>query len=98
MKYEWEEKDIKCGRFVCRSEPANGFNPETAANTTYKIGYIGSSSDGFYLISMTDGMIGERHTKQELVRNLNETKMNPMSHKHLMQVLDFLRDLEDRWD
>ena len=98
MKYQWEEKDVVCGRFVCKNLPANkdSFEPDGwTAKWTFKVCYMGSSSREVCLVAMTDGMMGYTKTKEEMAAFLTENDMVPMPHKWLLQTMDYLRGCYD---
>jgi len=100
MKYTWEEKDIICGRYVCKHpshQAREHFEPcGNATKWTYKIGFcpkLETDSEGQYcLIAMTDGMVIHYGTKQKMVDKLNRDEMIPMPHKWLVKVINELRD------
>lgn len=98
MKYQWEEEDIICGRFVCKHpsyQKQENFSPTgNAMKWTYKIGFA-HFEDGPYkvLIAMTDGKVSKLgKTDQEAVDKLNKDEMIPMPHKWLVAVINELRD------
>lgn len=100
MKFIWTEKDIICGRYVCKHpsyQNRDAFEPTgNAMKWTYKIGFA-YYEDGQYtvLISMTDGMVFKLapHKDDKLAaEKLNEDGMIPMPHKWLVSVIDELRD------
>ena len=93
MKYIWEEKDINCGRIVCKNvkfEPTDGWQ----AWRTFKIGYVGGSSTydetggGVVLISMTDGMVGTRRSKQDMANYLSNEGMISMPYENFIKLMD----------
>lgn len=88
-KYTWTEKDITCGRIICksfRSFEANGWR----AKWTFKIGW--RKSNTYCLIAMTDGMIKSDMNKEDLIYWLNKNDMMPMPHEWFMATMDFLKD------
>lgn len=104
MKYTWEEKDIICGRIVCKDPSYQGlttFEPNgNALKWIFKIGY------GFYLngnsfpeksfatISMTDGcIVSIGKTDKEMADYLNKAELIPMPHSWFLEAMDSLRDV-----
>ena len=68
MKYIWEEKDIRHGKMVCKpmGEDKERFVPNGwTAKWTFQIGWIGSG-DNSCLVCITDGMVGQTQSRQEL--------------------------------
>lgn len=57
MKFTWENSDIICGRYICKSEHANSERPKAkdrtfhgnsfTASVTYKIGYLAAGNPLF---------------------------------------------------
>ncbi len=97
MKYIWEEKDVVCGIFVykpiCNVNKDRSWTPDRwTAKWTHKIGFIGGSSKGTVLISMTDGMVGTQKTPAEMAEYLNNTELIPMPHNRLIKMMNYLRD------
>ena len=94
MIYVWQEKDVRCGIFVCRRPPEgedlepSGWN----AKWMYKIGYQRSRSAGATLVCMADGMIGRKRTVKEMADYLNENDMIPMPHKWVIKMFEYMRD------
>ncbi len=90
MKYIWQEKDIKCGIYVCRN--LGKFDPDACSTRMYKIGFVGKRSKGTVLIAMSDGMVGNKKTPNEMAAHLTRNDMIPMPHKWLIKTLDYMRD------
>ena len=100
MKYTWEEKDIICGRVVCKDPSYQGdttFEPTgNALKWTMKIGYVflgGEKGQNFCLISMTDGLTSNYvKTEAEMADYLNKAQLMPMPHPWFLEAMDALRD------
>ena len=99
MKYTWEEKDIICGRIVCKDPSYQGnstFDPNgSALKWTMKLGY-GFYPDGqnFCMLSLTDGLIYKLgRTAKEVADYLNKCELIPMPHEWFMQAMNELRDV-----
>ncbi len=94
MIYVWQEKDVRCGIFVCR-KPNYGesFVPsDWNAKWMYKIGFIGGANKGSVLISMSDGMVTKKQTPKEMAEYLTESNMMPMPHKWVIKMFEYMRD------
>ena len=97
MKYHWEEKDVVCGRIICKplAKGQTVFKADGwTAKWTLKIGYnpAHSSKQQYCLISMTDGFVGACQSKATLVKYLNREQMRPMPHDWWLKTVEFLRD------
>ena len=105
MKYVWEEKDVVCGRIVCRVPQSSEMNGNQAKHT-YKIGWhVGGHvpiswrdssgkyhTDHFCTIAMTDGMVNGPKSKVAMVKWLNDNDMIPAPHEFVVRVMDYLKD------
>lgn len=94
MKYIWSEEDAKCGMFVCKTPMGSAeFEPSSwNAKWMHKIGFQQRRSDGTTLISMSDGMIGQKRTPTEMAEYLTENDMMPMPHKWAIKMIEYMRD------
>jgi hypothetical protein len=100
MKYTWEEKDIICGRIVCKDpsyQNRTTFEPTgNALKWTQKIGYVflgGDKGQHFCMVSMTDGMTSVYlKTEKQMADYLNRAELIPMPHSWFMEAMDSLRD------
>jgi hypothetical protein len=90
MKIEWEEKDIRCGRYTT-SPTESG---KICATRTYKIGFYPWSKDAeesrYCLISICDGMVGKAKTKAELAESLTKSGAEPIATDHLVDLIKSL--------
>jgi len=96
MKYIWEEKDVICGRFVCRGETASESRRKKDMGWhekwTYKIGFHAGRKTSC-LIAMTDGMVMMRdRTPLEIAEYLTENNMIPAPHSWMIELITDLRD------
>lgn len=85
MKYIWEEKDIKYGRFIYLLRGLNEMSEnDFYSDRIYQIGYINESSTkddergGVCLISISDGMVMESFSKKDMTKELNESNAVPL--------------------
>jgi hypothetical protein len=100
MTYHWTEHDIIVGRWVYRltkhrDKAPPAFDAASAAHQTYQIGFAAGAGDidaKTVLISVIDGMVSQPMSRKELALQLNEENRAPMPHKHLLAVIDHLRD------
>lgn len=104
MKYIWEEKDIVCGRFVCKPATESRIkNPGWHAKWTMKIRYVGASSafqartkdedaSGVVIIAMTDGMVSQAMSKAQMVDYFNSQSLIPAPHEWMLELAEYLRD------
>lgn len=90
MQYLWDEKDVKCGTFVCRN--LKKFDPDACSTRMYKIGFIQRRSTGTVLIAMSDGMVGTKMTPKDMAKSLTKGEMIPMPHKWVIETFDYMRD------
>ena len=73
-----------------------GGNPMQVVDFKLKIEDRIKVRQDYCLIAMTDGMIGNPHTKQELADQLNTYELSPMPHEWFLATVDYLRDLNER--
>lgn len=96
MKFVWSEKDIICGRIVCKAETKDSlWKPDGwTAKWTFKIGFDPSKSSdkSVCLICMADGMISSPQSRAELAGYLNSNELIPMPYQWLQKTIEFLRD------
>lgn len=98
MKYVWEDKDIKVGRYFCL-EPLDKVRP----STIHKIGYLNfsvkqsESTDTVYVaVAITDGLVwGPFTTKREFVDVLNENGYIPAHHGDVVKCIKSLRNINE---
>lgn len=103
MKFIWEEKDIICGRIVCK--PITNPSPDLGwqAKWCYKIGFLaggnpknssalGKDRTDYCIIALTDGMILNPRSKEDIAKWLNDNKMIPCPHGKLIEIMNYLRD------
>lgn len=93
--YEWGSEDIQVGRYViCESSLAGSKNLSFAASVTYKIGFLSYEGSGkkYCMVSISDGMITEPETKDNLAAHFNEHgyKYRPVTQKELEAIIGYL--------
>ena len=90
MKITWEEKDVRCGRYITTPTESG----KICATRTYKIGFYPYSKDAeesrYCLISVCDGMVGKARTKEELAASLTKTEALPIATDHLVDLIKSL--------
>lgn len=105
MRNNWEEKDIKPGRYIIReSSPVNSEDISFASSVTYKIGFVRPGRSQFdktvlklfgksyALISITDGMTFPYKTMGSLVDRLNtdDYGYRPLTQEELKAQIEYL--------
>ena len=105
MKYNWEEKDLKCGRYVCvESWPENSEDISGLCSVTYKIGYIVGSTRCMCLIAITDGMIisykqheDTRNAKEKMLESFNtdDHGYRPLNQEQVMRRMEYLKHMNE---
>ncbi len=97
IKYEWEEADTTCGRYVSAdSYPEDSEDISGLCSVTYKIGYIGGRSQCLCLISITDGLImkyqgpGKGAPINLLLAELNSYGYHPINGEQLIRRIKYL--------
>jgi hypothetical protein len=70
MKIEWEADDIVCGRRVGHPDRSE----------QHMIGFLANVAglDRYVLISLSDGMVSDRYTKEMLAARLNSSAERPI--------------------
>jgi hypothetical protein len=70
MRIEWEADDIICGRRVGHPDRSE----------QHMIGYLANvgALDRYVLISLSDGMVSDRYTKEMLAARLNSSAERPV--------------------
>jgi hypothetical protein len=94
MRSHWEKSDIKPGRYVISKAPGSNDTLSYKSTVTYKICWLTEKEKGsvWCFVSVTDGMIIKVGTKQDLADKFNSSKngFEPIPHKELMEIFDFL--------
>lgn len=88
MKIEWQEDDIRCGRYITKPTETGKIH----ATRTYKIGFyphtLNANEEARYcLVSICDGMVTIAKTKAELAQSLTEQGALPIATDHLVDLI-----------
>ena len=99
MKFIWEEKDIICGRIVCKpTDDGKRFEADGwTAKWTMKIGFRPDlpHDEHYCLTAMTDGMNTAVGSAKDVADRFNKDGLIPMPHSWLLKTIEFLRDQYD---
>lgn len=92
MIIEWEESDVKLGRYVMY-DPGDS-EPKYKISRTYKIGsfLMPSREEYFILIAVTDGATTVFTSKAELADELTKHNYQPVSKSDLVKMIEVNRD------
>ena len=99
MKHIWELTDVNMGRFVHNPvELGKPFEVASSAYRTYFFGYNPSEEPfKFCLVSIVDGMIMAFDSSSSLINHLNADGYIPTTHKELLEVMVYLRDIHEKF-
>lgn len=101
IRYIWEVSDIKAGMFISRQNYSKE-SPCGQASMTYMIGYrCDIRNDGtegapakYTKVSITDGMIGNPRTKEQLAQMFNEDEygFEPTNKEDVINMIDKIKN------
>lgn len=89
IKVIWEPEDIKVGTWYYRC--AGEFNPESIGyyrSVAHMIGYDGAGGDDkFVWISLSDGLVGGKYTKEAYAEMLTSGNYIPLPNDILIKLI-----------